>query len=442
MDFATLAHVHSLPTEHRFVSALLKADKDEAGKLLRQERKENSVWIDLFCHETEVGHLPVLIYQRICELGLAPAFSQLHTADGLLLLDRLRLRSTQALFDYSIMDNQFVQILDLLGDLTGNMIWLKGTALSRTLYDRPEQRFSVDFDVVVNRRSELQIFQCLQELGYSPMWKDGGFCHQYGVGPMNSFTDMFLVPSGECGGCHNLTFAKQGCPQIELKFNGLETGLTMVEADRFFGQARKIHWSGRQFFGPDYADHLMIELVHFHKHQFGGWGWLFDIHLLANKLSEEDGAWLEFVRRCLTEGITASAWKGLTMSRALLSSNIPDKVIEELKPHYSKLWQGLFLRTSSEFIWNCNSLPMLLMNTVLVGGRRRKLKILAQLLRPSDLFLSSYYANGRTVGFINRWFYLILHWLVLALPGGLIRRSLGRLLWRPQPDASLIAPTK
>jgi hypothetical protein len=81
---------------------------------------------------------------------------------------------------------------------------------------------------------------------------------------------------------------------------------------------------------------------------------------------------------------------------------------------------------------------MLLLNALLVGGRQRKQAIVVKSFLPADEFLSRYYANSRVVSFNNRWFYVILHWLVLACPAGLIRRTIGQFIWGNANEDSFI----
>jgi hypothetical protein len=100
-----------------------------------------------------------------------------------------------------------------------------------------------------------------------------------------------------------------------------------------------------------------------------------------------------------------------------------------MKPPAFPLMSLITLSLTPRFLWNQSSLPMLLLNAVFLGNTQRKLRALWTCLFPDREFLAAYYAptslKSRPV--ISP---LLTHWLVLALPAGVIRRTFGRTIWR------------
>jgi hypothetical protein len=423
--YPPLRHQNSLGPEQRLIAALLRQDAGAAEQMI-QDCLEHQDTITVFCAD----NVARLVYQRLGQLGLLPAIESLMLADGTHVVEQLQQDMIRQVLACRKLEQLFLELLDTLREFTDGLVWLKGTSLARTLYEDSQDRGSVDFDIAVERTIAQDVLECLTKQGFSPVWNHPGYCHQFGVGPVNSLDDLFLVPHNECEGCHNLTLRKKNWPELELKFNPMDTGLVMKDFDQFFARAERVSWKGRTFLAPHPIDHLMIELVHFHKHWMCGWGWLYDIHLLAKRLSIMPGAWDEFVNRCLEEGINSSAWQGLSLADNLLSTGTPAHVLTLLKPAYAKLWDyELFLHIRTEFVWNCNSLPMLILNSLFMGDYKRKLHVLLGCFIPKDLFLSQYYARGHRITWLNRWIFLTLHWFVLILPSGVIRHTIGPLVW-------------
>jgi hypothetical protein len=417
-------------SDQRLMAAILRGDKDVAMMICRQWRQsKTSSSLERFCLEVTWGNLPVLIYERCLFIGLAESLAEVMVKDDLSLLDFLRERAAAGVVESKNFSQRFEQLLVLVSDLANELIWLKGTSLSRLIYQRPEQRLSFDFDLLVSDKAKTTVFDRLIAAGFSAIWDQPGFCHQIGVGPVDSLQALFLLPNKECEGCHNLTLSRSGYPYVELKFNPLDTGLKMKEQQRFFQDRIECSFPGKKFCAPSYVDHLLLELSHLHKHGFQGWAWLYDIHLLASGL--DGGCWREFIRRSQLEGIETSAWLGLAVVCDRLNTDIPDFVFAELKPkHMDSLVAPLLPAISMEFLWNCNSLPMLLLNAAFIGDSKRKYKVLQEVFFPNKEFLANYYAYGKPITWWNYWYYLLINWLIIIFPAGLIRRTIGPLIWR------------
>jgi len=421
-----VARLADLPPHQRLIAALLRDDGAEAGRLIETSGDRLA---DGFCFDPATGALPALLYARLVESRLSESFSRLRTSDGSDALALIR----NAAADASVKHARFNEFLgELLGITAGlRVLFLKGTVFARSLYDEPQQRLSQDFDLLVAQDEAAVVVERLTTAGFRVEWRDPGHCHQAGVGPSGSLENLSLRPSPLLAPCHNLTLRREGWPYVELKFDPLETGMRMRELDRLFADARAIEWDGCSLPAPDLLDHLLLSLTHLHKHGFLGWMWLYDIHLMAPRIAGDEALWGELARRSAVEGVEASAWAALDLARDRLSTPVPDWLLERLAPpSRNPLRRQLAYCVSTEFLWNSASLPMLALNAWLLGDGQRKRSALRQVICPSSSFLESYYAGGRHVSRWQRPFVLMLHWLVVLLPGGLVRRTFGRLFWK------------
>ncbi len=244
---------------------------------------------------------------------------------------------------------------------------------------------------------------------------------------------MFLVPQRELEGCHNLTMTAPGWPHLELKTNPLDNGVCMKELDRFFSDAVEVQWRDGKFRAPSLVDHLIVELVHLHKHRLFGFGWIHDVHMLCSKLNADPAQWRTLTARLKKEGVNESARAALVRVKSLLHTEIPDEVMDELGKGVV-LARPLTNFVSTEFVWNANGLPMLVLNAVTMGDGKRKLRILSESIFPDDQFLSDYYCDGQKLNVLSRLKSIVLHWLVLFLPAGVVRKTFGNAYWK-HPDA-------
>lgn len=412
--------------DERLLAAILRKDQAAAHHIL--QAASTGSWIEKFHIASTSENLPALVYERLLDMGLADAMRNCELSSGRKLLDVLKQEAEYAAIFFGGVDQRFVQLADLLGE---QVVWIKGSALSRSLYERPQFRSVRDFDLLVRSGQEDSVLQSLQEFGFEPVWDVPGTCARYGVGPVGTLRSMSISPCNKFIQYQNLTLRKSGWPDVELKFDPLDTGLKMKELDRFFVECRRLVWRDRNFLAPSVVDHLILELTHFHKHGFEGWHWLYDIHLLTLKVDSDDGQWQELVRRCCHEGVGASAWAGLMLASDRLGSPVPSDVLRSLAPSQRE-WAVRFLTytTTTEFLWNTATLWDMLLSAAFLGDRERKLSALWQTAIPTKEFLAKYYAGGKR---LNWWVYpalWLLHCLVLVLPGGLVRKAFGRFLWR------------
>jgi hypothetical protein len=121
---------------------------------------------------------------------------------------------------------------------------------------------------------------------------------------------------------------------------------------------------------------------------------------------------------------------GLTMAIDRFGSPVPDMVLNNLRPGNMAIQSLLAFTINSEFVWNANSIPMLLLSGLVHGDFKRKISILAGAFFPSRQFLHDYYSGTKLDRYWLLPVRLFVHWLILLLPGGAVRRVFGYRLWK------------
>ncbi|HEY9732633.1 MAG TPA: nucleotidyltransferase family protein [Drouetiella sp.] len=412
------------------MAQLLRRSKFGESPLNEQTDESLAQFMNLVNQNELAGYILESIYL----LGLESVFRARTINDGGSPADVFSLISRHAALEaikFEKFDNKFVKFLDLTKALQAQLVWLKGIVTSRTCYTEPSQRLSGDFDCFLDSQFAHELHEILYEDGFRIIGADNGFCNQLGVGPVVSLDNLFLVPEDQFVPSAVMGYFKNRCPILDVKFNPLDRGLKMIELERFKSECTLVNWRGRQFLAPSLIDQLIIALTHLEKDRFLGWKQLLDIKLIAEKINETPDSWSEFVRRCRVEGVSTACCAGLSLAQDRLGLSGVEKVIAETNVAGQGISRRLFSFTVTPlFYWNTSSLPMLFANAALADDSPRKTAVLRRSFVPRKDFLANYYFGKQNLNPLEYSLGLLLHWLVLFLPGGLIRRTFGPRLWK------------
>lgn len=421
---------HHLSAPEAMTAALLSRSTSGLNELSGHDESTLNLFLDLVSENELTGYCLESIYL----LKLEAKFKSLtinHHGTKTDLLTLITRQSGLEAIKFEKFEKKFAAFLELTAPLNHELVWLKGIVTSRTAYSNAEYRLSGDFDCYVNPKHFPQLLQILNANEFRVIAGDTGFCNQLGVGPVSSIVDLFLVPSEDLIPSAVCGMYRNRWPLLDIKVNPLDRGLKMVELDRFERNKVTVSWQRCIFTAPDLLDQLLIALTHFEKDRFAGWKQILDIKLLAEKVNQTPEFWGEFVRRARVEGVGTACSAGLSLARERLNLAGVDSVIEDLTPADEKMSRRWLMFTVTPlFYWNTSSLPMLYANAKLADDSQRKLRVIQESLRPSKQFLSNYYLGGRPVTFFSYMYAMLLHWLVLWLPGGVVRRTFGKLIWR------------
>ncbi len=287
----------------------------ESGELLRR----------VFCEETV--HWPVhetaqetfseeIFFQDVVTQGMAPLlFRKVAGEPGTTwpqsLVQRLRELSLQQSAVEMVTELDLRQLLATFADRGINPLLLKGTPLSYILYPEPGLRPRCDTDLLILAQDREKTASLMQESGYAPL-------HEAQVDYIN--TQMSYARKSEQGirCCYDIHWQVSNCNrQFSQEFaNG-----------KIFEQAEAIPILGENAHTLTKVDALIFACFHRAGH-FSHSGdrliWLYDIHLLFQALTEQEGMRfsqrikeLQIISLCVDALKTAQYWFGTVCPESL-----------------------------------------------------------------------------------------------------------------------------
>ena len=414
MQLAQFRSLQQLPVEHQIIAALLRADVSGIESVLRNVR----------------GNARAAVLSRLRSIVRHEGFAGriMRLSANLPLDDLVQMASLEAA-TYQRMDEEFKRLVHRFERAHLPVVWLKGTSLSRTLYEVPYERASSDFDILARSADVAAVCGVLAEAGYDQILDSPAFCPQLGVGPIAPLEALLAQPSDEATACGVLAFNKQGSAIVEVKVDPLERGLKMKEAERFFRDTVTVQWDEVEFRAPSTIDHVLLLFAHLHKDGFAGWRNLLDLYVLLPELGKAERH--ELLRRIDVEAMHSSAFASLALLHDWLGLDAAAELLDAMR-FPRDAWSKLLLYTVPvQFVWNSTNLFFLFLNAQVHGDSERKRAFLHKLKSPTDSFMRTYYGNSVFPP-------LLLHQLVLLLPAGVVRRTFGKMIkaWSPSAQGA------
>ena len=209
------------------------------------------------------------------------------------------------------------EVLAALAQEGLSVLLLKGAALAYTLYPEPHLRSRCDTDLLLPSRDEAECAgRVLQTLGYQqPMAIPGDLifhelgCYKTGPSGLTHALDMHWRMSnatlfGEC-----FTFAELAAKAVPVPALGPQArGLGPTHALLLAGMHRVANMSG------DTADRLI---------------WLYDIHLLAQRFTEEH--WQQVMTLAEKRTLCGPCLDGLRSAQMWFATALPEAVLSRLR---------------------------------------------------------------------------------------------------------------
>lgn len=320
----------------------------------------------------------------------------------------------------------FASVHKILDGTLSHVVWLKGPGLAATVYPEAHLRQFNDLDIMVLPPAAEDVEEALLKAGF---YSDLSARIQTRAAPSGNVREVCLQPSAHYACADALVFRKPPNAFVELKLDPLDRGLRMRQVDRLLENSAEVKLAGLTIACPGLQDQLLIACCHFRKDLFYGYRTLLDVHLLVQKLNSIGTDWDEFAKLVEEEGLSDSVWATLGLAIDRLGTPVSQALVNRLRPRMPGA--HLFTYTQSYmFLWNFNSLPALLAQTLLCEDRQRKREALSQALFPNFEFLRAYYAPGLPPNFMTWWLCMILHWFVLLMPSAVIKRTVGLCLWK------------
>ncbi|MBL4673857.1 MAG: nucleotidyltransferase family protein [Arenicella sp.] len=219
---------------------------------------------------------------------------------------------------------ELASLFDTFSDQGLNAVLFKGSALAYSLYPKPWLRPRSDSDVLIAAKDKINADAILRQLGYQKLFAIQGkyvaYQSTYGKALAgDSFINIDLHWQ-----INNRQMFSQTFTVKELNSNGAR--LTQF-ADTPLRSSVGI---------PGYVDSVLIASVHRlgHHHTEERLAWLYDIHLLVGRFTDQD--WLELARRAKSKQICAITLDALKTAQHYLSTELDDEAMSQLETSASR----------------------------------------------------------------------------------------------------------
>jgi hypothetical protein len=194
----------------------------------------------------------------------------------------------------------------------------KGAALAHTHYAQSWLRPRIDTDVLVAPGSQEAAVRTLEALGYTtPPFVEGEFV---------MYQRPLVRPVDGVGG-----YAGEDVIDLHWRIANREAVAHVLSYDDLVARAETVAALGQPMRvpAPDHA--LVLACLHRAAHHQDAEDllWLFDIHLLAERLTAD--AWARFQAIAAANAVTAICRRGLDLSRDRFQTNVPAAVLDGLE---------------------------------------------------------------------------------------------------------------
>jgi Uncharacterised nucleotidyltransferase len=243
---------------------------------------------------------------------------------------QLRTESLAAQALVMLLDAELERVSQTFDGYGVPVVVLKGPGLARTIYpDRALRPYS-DLDLNIHAEDEARAVAALRECGYRELEPD-----QTAMRPGHT------APDTACAPYHRQFAGSAGRVLIELHLDGLQLGVTPIGETQRWARAQALPGvPGALMLGP--TDQLVELCVHAQKHGYSRLIWLKDLDLLVRRRGAHID-WPLVTRIARAEGVTASVWYALRLTRIALGTPLPDEV-HGLRP-------GFVIRKLYALVW-------------------------------------------------------------------------------------------
>jgi len=298
------------------------------------------------------------------------------------------------------------RILPALAEISCRPIVLKGASLALTVYDRPEDRWFVDLDLLVPPEQLASAIDVLGRLGYH----SGGRQHDRLYYEKYHFHRILVSTQGVCIEVHwSLTM-----PRSVYSHDLVALWQSAVEIP--LGEAC--------FLAPSTVDQILHGVLQSIPAGFGDLRRILDLHLLERQMTDDtrEVLWA----RAQLANLSTGLWLQYRLRELLLDAPIPAAIDRQCRPSASlvRIFEQLDL-VNACLEQRAASVEghARLMHWLCVPSRLRGREIRRFVVPSEELFLTAQLDSGRELGFGDSIRLVFKHWLLSARLLGRIARA-------------------
>ncbi len=212
-----------------------------------------------------------------------------------------------------VRERELRRVLSALAEHQLTPLLLKGAHLAFAFYPSPDRRPRLDTDLLVKEHDREAVRRCLETSGYVPGATVTGDV---------AFAQFQVWRIDESGARHTI--------DVHWRIANPKAFADRLSYDELRRDALPISRLGPNAFAPSPVHALLIACLHRTAHHGTSTRliWLYDIHLLANQLSERD--WQDLATLARERGLAAVIASGLAAASAKIGTAVPQTVTDRL----------------------------------------------------------------------------------------------------------------
>jgi Uncharacterised nucleotidyltransferase len=213
-----------------------------------------------------------------------------------------------------VRERELRRVLSALADDRLAPLLLKGAHLAFALYSSPDRRPRLDTDLLINENDREAVRQCLERIGYVPGATVTGDV---------AFAQFQVWRIDASGARHTI--------DVHWRVANPKAFADRLMYDELRRDAVPVSRLGLNAFAPSPVHALLIACLHRTAHHGTSTRliWLYDIHLLANQLSEND--WQDLANLARERRLAAVVFSGLDAASHKIGTVVPRVVVDRLR---------------------------------------------------------------------------------------------------------------
>jgi hypothetical protein len=264
-------------------------------------------------------------------------------------------------------------VLDALAAAGIQPILLKGVPLAHAIYAAPGMRAHADTDLLVRRDQIERVKSVLSGLGYvEPPFSDGELL----------FCQFHMFKEGHLGVDHVF--------DVHWKISTQSVFADVLAYDELAAATEPVPALGQNARAAGGMDALLLACIHpvMHHRNADRLIWLYDIHLLASRLTDVD---LErFAASAVRKQVAAICLHQLLLAQSRFGTRVPGELIATLSSPGPAEPSATYLKAGRR--WH----DELVSNVTGLGGWRDRLRLLREVILPGSDYMLAAYGVGRT----------------------------------------------
>jgi Uncharacterised nucleotidyltransferase len=213
-----------------------------------------------------------------------------------------------------VRERELRRVVSALADRQVTALLLKGAHLAFAVYPSPDRRPRLDTDLLIRETDRATVRHCLDSLGYVPGATVTGDV---------AFAQFQVWRIDESGARHTI--------DVHWRLANPRAFADRLTHDELLRDAVPVPRLGANAYGPSPVHAIVVACLHRTAHHGTSTRlvWLYDIHLLANQLSER--GWRDLANLARDRRVAAVVASGLDAAAQKIGTVVPQMIVDRLR---------------------------------------------------------------------------------------------------------------